>query len=193
MTEREDCTESLFHQRAQASMYADSERERREKNNERERVAERRRAAVEEVEQVEKKGEMGPEEGDEEEQEQEDFTRRVEEFPHAREVVRQRERRWRGKGETCCGGRRRGKGGGERERESFSHHAEVPQAREVSREREVEKGEKTWRRRGELTRCSFSPVDCPRPLLPPRDARKSRTLKLLTEAPKISQQLAMID
>ena len=40
---------------------------------------------------------------------------------------------------------------------------------------------------------SFSPVDCPCLLLPPWEARKYTFSKLLTEAPKISQQLAMID
>ena len=50
-------------------------------------MAERGRAVVEEVEQVEKKAEMGLEKGDEEEEEQQDFTFRVEEIPCAREIM----------------------------------------------------------------------------------------------------------
>ena len=41
-----------------------------------------------------------------------------EKFCHVSEVVQQWERKWRGKRERWCGGRRRGKGDGERE--SFS-------------------------------------------------------------------------
>ena len=69
----------------------ESERERRGKNSERERVAKRGCATVEEVEQVEKKVEMGLEEGDEEEEEQEAFTRHMEEIPRAREIPHARE------------------------------------------------------------------------------------------------------
>ena len=125
---------------------------------------------------------MGPKEGDEEEEEQENFTRRVEEIRRTREVVQQRERTWRGKGETCCGGRRRGKGGGGRERAFLSPRERsslgersFPRERERERERCWKKGEKNVEER--RTDQLFFLFDCPCPILPPREASNDRLEK----------------
>ena len=77
-----------------------------------------------------------------EEEEQENFTHRVEEIPRPREVVQQRERRWRGKGETCCGNRRRGKGGRGRQRASLTTQKKFPRQEKLRERERLEKREK---------------------------------------------------
>ena len=132
LMEREDRAESLFHQCAQASMCA------RVKEKEGRRIVRGREWQREAMQQWKKwnrwrkrrrwggKRKMTKKRNKNISLVAWKKFHAQEKFCHAREVIRQRERRWRGKGERRCGGRRRGKGGGERARTSLTTRKKFP-------------------------------------------------------------------
>ena len=98
-------------------------------------------------------------------------TTTAQDFVYARFIgkeVQQQERRCRWKGDTWCGGRRRGR---ERELLSDSHHVEEPKKflRENMRERE-----RGWKKEEKNGGQENLPTDHPCPLLPPCNDRSEK-------------------